>query len=207
MTKTDAEKMSMNDLLDEMGLTKDDFVAIRTSHKEQELLTQKKTLTAEMKKLETELKKGDEAKLTELKKLEKAAIKKEQKRVGAALKKLGFGEVKVETRSGLSHNENYEFSIGFNYTQTDCYGGLHTDAKVLPTAALKKIIKDTKKTSDALLEAKMALIDTKKDLANLSSEERFARAQLATEKLKGTELGMQLLSSIVNAKSLTYSGV
>jgi hypothetical protein len=196
-----------------MGLDKEDFVAIRTAHREQVLMAERVKLEKEIDGVSATID-GARKELAQLQeKTVKDLVAKEQKRVAGPLKKLGYGEVKVGWRAWEDWERGHHKEPAKNVVvlhvaqQGEQRGQLTKKITVKYPAKIKTLEATMEKLEGQKQRLQLQLIDVKRDLANIGMEERLSRAQLAAKKLERTAAGRELLAEIKGSKSLTYSGV
>jgi hypothetical protein len=187
-------------LTSEVGIDKDDLVAIKVARVETHLIKQQAeqdTLLRDLKKRlktvrETLDKKVEEAGKTVYDPTE--AVK--------ALKALG---IKVEadvTARALTNDKKLEVQVSLKKPDSSYGGGLSASKKVAIPKAVKTAQEAVEKVEAEIEEVQVKLVDIRKRLSQIGTLERQAKAHLALEVLKGSEEGRALIKAIEETEGL-----
>lgn len=195
--------------LADIQVTKDDIVTIAVARREQELLAQRSELEEELVKLRNQHSETT-ALLEESIEAQAQGLQGDYTDCIDALLACGFKNVKLdirhsweETKNGAKITAVAELTCGSRKERNEgCAGSL------VSTQILKLDVDGAKhlKTIDALATsvalAEKTLLSVRRDLGQLSSLERQAKAQVALQLLNNSKVGKQLLSMMEKPNKL-----
>lgn len=195
--------------LADIQVTKDDIVTIAVAKREQELLGQRSDLEEELVKLrkqhaetQTLLEESVEAQVQGLRDNYVDSVD--------ALLACGFKNVKLdltheweETKSGAKITVVAELSCGSRKGRDEgCAGSISATQMLKVDADGTKHLKTLATFASSIELAEKTLLSVRRDLGQLSSLERQAKAQVALQLLNNSKAGKQLLSMMEKPNKL-----
>lgn len=194
----------------DIQVTKDDIVTIAVAEREQELLTQRSELEEELVRLR---KQHNETKtlLEESIEAQAQSLRGDYTDSIDALLACGFKNVKLEidhsweeTKSGAKITATAELSCGSRKDREEgCAGAISSTRTLKLDADGTKHLKALAALTTSIELAEKTLLSVRRDLGQLSSLERQAKAQVALQLLNNSKVGKQLLAMMKRPKLLT----
>jgi len=195
--------------LADIQVTKDDIVTIAVARREQELLAQRSELEEELVRLrkrhtetETQLEESIEAQAETLRTNYTDAV--------TTLQACGFKNVKLdlehsweETKSGAKISVVVSISCRQNRNDdSDCDGSISSSQTLKLDIDGSKHLKALADLATSTEVAEKTLLTVRRDLGQLSSLERQAKAQVALQLLHNSKVGKQLLAMMEKPNKL-----
>lgn len=184
-------------LMVEANVTKDDIVAIATTAREEQLLSDQTQFTIEMNKIREKVTQAESKIETDKEKFIASKTKAKAKELEKSLAALGF-KVDVNTcdekRTGSSIKYKFALSGDRHYSRADI-----VSKKVYSISLPKTILAAEKKISAMKvqdMELQENIFEIKKSLSNMQGMERKAKAALAIAALQGSKAGKAILNQL-----------
>lgn len=194
--------------LADIQITKEDIITIAVAKREQDLIEQRNALEEELQSLRQSEEKLEEQ-LSETIAQEVEAIPSYDEAL-AALQACGFKNLKLAidhewhvTKTGAKISVSA--TIMPKRDADDDVGSLTARQNIKPSAEVLRLIKEQESTKQLITAREKLLLAVRRDLGQLGSMERHAKAQVALQLLNGSKAGKQLLAMMErgSAKLLT----
>lgn len=195
--------------LADIQITKEDIITIAVAKREQDLIEQRNALEEELQSLRQSEEKLEEQ-LSETIAQEVEAIRPSYDEALAALQACGFKNLKLDidhewhvTKTGAKISVSA--TIMPKRDADDDVGSLTARQNIKPSAEVLRLIKEQESTKQLITAREKLLLAVRRDLGQLGSMERHAKAQVALQLLNGSKAGKQLLAMMErgSAKLLT----
>ena len=190
-------------LMAEANVTKDDIVAIATTAREEQLLSEQTELTVDLNKLRSEITKAENKVRNSTDKFVETKTKKKTKELAKAFEKLGFKvSIIICDQERVGGSIKYRFTLGE-------LGSYHREniktAKKFSLPLSKEIIKAEKALASMKIEEmekQEKIFEVKKGLSNMQGMERKAKAALAVAALQNSKAGKAILRQMQGVVAL-----
>lgn len=195
------------EVISKMEITKEDLVAIAMAKKERELMTARAAKDREIKDVASQIQNSQKEIAKSVDLAVNAAAKTAGEAVVATLKVHGWPDANYAvTHSFTDKQINYNLQIKTADKNSRYNDGGISQTQILPftddqVSINEKIVALNEKYQSIQNEA----VEIRKEIGNMPSLERQARAALAARVLENTEEGRALLDSISDIKSLPMS--
>lgn len=188
----------------DIGIEKDDLVAIKVAAVETQLMEQQAEDEKKLRDLKKRLKQEKEEFEDALEAAGKCIF--EVQPVLKALKDIGI-PAEARTSASIGYPDNTEINVILNLFRTDSEGNsvgppLTTNKKVAIPHLVKTLRLQIEQTTEEIEDTQRHLLEVRKRLSQIGTLERQAKAAMAYSILQASEEGRALLDAVNQVKGL-----
>lgn len=194
------ELVKVNGVDVDVNVSKDDILAIAVSEYEQRLIAEQRELETQYRDLESTFRDKKKELANAVTAFGASTVESDCLTLIMTLKNTGFGTFVHTAESSLTE-DGVQVNISIKNSERSFGSNLSSRIQLAPSSKIQTLKAEHDKIEDQLRENAVARMEIRRDLANIATQERLAKANLARKVLNSSVDGRKLLAQLSDGKN------